>query len=193
MESIKIIKNFIPIEDASTMIGYINQNLDSFSSNPKKLWFKKFFGLDEVYKEGRGEPVIDGLGNIKGLSVKIVEDLKNTISENFNDPEPIFLNSFWFAKHLPGDDIPPHVDTDDEYNTQFAYSSILYLNTVQLGGVLNFPNLNLNFKPEACDLIIFPSKGEKMLHEVASIGEDRYTLPMWFTKDKDLELKFAGN
>jgi hypothetical protein len=29
-----------------------------------------------------------------------------------------------------------------------------------------------------------------MFHEVKSIGQDRYTVPMWFTKDKSLELKF---
>lgn len=39
---------------------------------------------------------------------------------------------------------------------------------------------------------MFPSIGEDMLHGVSHIGEVRYTLPMWFTKDKDLELKFAG-
>jgi hypothetical protein len=193
MQSIKTIKNFIPIEDASTLIEYIDQNLHSFSSDRNGLWFKKFFGIDDIYKHGKGEPIIDGLGNIKELSVNIVKDVKNTMSEHFNDPEPIFLNSFWFAKHLPGDNVLAHVDTEDGYNQQFVYSAILYLNTVEDGGVLNFPNLNLSFKPEACDLIIFPSNGEEMLHEVMGIGEDRYTLPMWFTKDKALELKFAGN
>jgi hypothetical protein len=193
MQSIKTIKNFIPIEDAYTLIEYIDQNLHSFSSDRSGLWFKKFFGIDDIYKHGKGEPIIDCLGNIKELSVNIVEDVKNTMSEHFNDPEPIFLNSFWFAKHLPGDNVLAHVDTEDGYNQQFVYSAILYLNTVQHGGVLDFPNLNLSFKPEACDLIIFPSNGEEMLHEVMGIGEDRYTLPMWFTKDKALELKFAGN
>lgn len=181
------------MEDASTLIEYIDHNLNSFSSDMNGFWFKKFFGIDDIYKHGKGEPIIDGLGDIKGLSVKIVEYIKNTISEQFNDPEPIFLNSFWFAKHLPGDNVQAHVDTEDGYNQQFVYSAILYLNTVNDGGVLDFTNLNLSFKPEACDLIIFPSNGEEMLHEVMGIGEDRYTLPMWFTKDKDLELKFAGD
>ena len=190
-EVVKIVKNVISLENSVTLIEYINKNLHSFSSNPKKLWFKKFFGMDDVYKQGRCEPVINGLGDIKELSVKVAEAVKNTIVEQFADTEPIFLNSLWFAKHLPGDDVPVHVDNEEGENEQFAYSTILYLNTVEDGGVLNFPKLNLSFKPEACDLIVFPSQGKDMLHEVISIGEDRYTMPMWFTKDKDLELKFG--
>lgn len=188
---IKVINNFISLKDSAILIEYINQNSHSFSSDKAGLWFKKFFGIDDIYKHGKGEPVIDGLGDIKELAVVIVEGVKNTMLKHFTDTEPIFLNSFWFAKHLPGDNVQAHVDTEEGYNQQFVYSAILYLNTVEDGGVLHFPKLNLSFKPKACDLIIFPSNGDDMLHEVMGIGEERYTLPMWFTKDKNLELKFA--
>jgi hypothetical protein len=188
---IKVISNFISLSDAATLIKYIDENSPSFSSDNKGLWFKKFFGIDDIYKHGKGEPVIDGLGAIKEVSINIVEAVKTSMSEHFMDTEPIFLNSLWFAKHLPGDNVQAHVDTEEGYNQQFVYSAILYLNTVEDGGVLNFPKLNLSFKPKACDLIIFPSGGDNMVHEVMGIGENRYTLPMWFTKDKDLELKFT--
>ncbi len=188
---IKVISNFISLSDAATLIKYIDENSHSFSSDNKGLWFKKFFGIDDIYKHGKGEPVIDGLGAIKEVSINIVEAVKTSMSEHFMDTEPIFLNSLWFAKHLPGDNVQAHVDTEEGYNQQFVYSAILYLNTVEDGGVLNFPKLNLSFKPKACDLIIFPSGGDNMVHEVMGIGENRYTLPMWFTKDKDLELKFT--
>jgi hypothetical protein len=189
--TIKVIKNLISLDEATVLIEYIDKNAHHFSSDMKGLWFKKFFGIDDIYKHGKGEPVITGLGDVEGLSVRIVEDVKDAMSSHFMDTEPIFLNSFWFAKHLPGDKVVAHVDTEDGYNEQFVYSAILYLNTVEDGGVLTFPRLDLSFKPEACDLIIFPSDGEDMLHEVVGIGEDRYTLPMWFTKDKELELKFS--
>lgn len=188
-EIVKIVKNVISLEDSAILIEYINKNVHSFSSNPKKLWFKKFFGMDDVYKQGRCEPVISGLDDIKDLSIKVAEAVKNAVVEQFVETEPIFLNSLWLAKHLPGDNVPVHVDNEEGENEQFAYSTILYLNTVEDGGILNFPKLGLSFKPKACDLIAFPSQGKDMLHEVISIGEDRYTMPMWFTKDKDLELK----
>ena len=193
MEPVKVIKNFISEEEAARLVDYIENNHLSFSTNMDKLWFKKFFGIDEVYRRGKAEPIIDGLGDIKDLSVKIVEDIKNTILDHFNEINPIFLNCFWFVKHLPGDWVSPHLDTDEGGNPQFVYSAILYLNTIQDGGVLDFTTLNLSFKPEACDLIIFLSQGDDMLHGVESIGEYRYTLPMGFTKDKSLELKFAGD
>ena len=195
MEPVKVIKNFISLEDATILIEYMDKNAHSFSSNKTKLWFKKFFGIDDIYRRGSGmaKPIIDGLGEITDLSIRIVKDTKSVVLQHFDDTDPIFLNSFWLAKHLPGDNVSVHVDTEDGANPQFFYSSILYLNTVESGGALDFPNMNLSFKPEACDLIIFLSHGEDMLHGVENIGEYRYTMPMWFTKDKSLELKFAGD
>lgn len=188
MQQVKVIKNFISMDDALTIIDYIDKNHLSFSSNMDKKWFKNFFGIDEISKRCSGKTIIDGLGDIKGLSVNIVEYVKDAISNEYDEHDTLFLNSLWFVKHLPGDIVQAHVDVED----QFAYSTVLYLNTLKDGGVLDFPNLNLSFRPEACDLIMFPSHGEEFLHQVADIGEDRYTFPMWFTKDKDLELKFAG-
>ena len=190
MNPIITIPNFISPQQASALIDYIDKNAHTFSSDRNGLWFKKFFGLDDIYKHGKGEGIIDGLGDIKGLSIQIVEDVKKAMTDKFKDDGDIFLNSLWFAKHLPGDEVVGHVDTEEGYNQQFVYSAILDLNTVEEGGVLEFPFLNLSFKPQAYDLIIFPSDGEDMFHEVKSIGQNRYTLPMWFTKDKDLELKF---
>jgi hypothetical protein len=190
MNQIKTIKNFISLEDASLIIDYIDKNYKSFFSDKAGTSFKKFFGLDDIYKSGNAEPIIDGLDNIKELSVRIVEDTKDLLSKEFDDDEPILLNSFWFVRHLAGDTVVGHADTEDGHDPQFVYSAILYLNTLEKGGNLDFPLLGLSFKPNAGDLIIFPSSGEKMFHEVKSIGQDRYTVPMWFTKDKSLELKF---
>jgi hypothetical protein len=193
MEPVKVIKNFISVEEANTLVDYIEKNHLSFSTNMDKLWFKKLFGLDISSKAGKSERTIHGLGDITDLSVRIVKDTKDALSKHFNDTDTIFLNCFWFVKHLPGDWVSPHLDTDDGENLQFFYSAVLYLNTVKDGGDLEFPTLNLSFKPEACDLIIFLSRGDEMLHEVSHIGENRYTIPMWLTKDKDFELKFAGD
>jgi hypothetical protein len=189
MHRIKTIGNFITPQEASIIIEYIDKNKHTFSSDNGGLWFKKFFGIDDIYKHGKGYPVIDGLGDIKELSIEIVEKVKRTMVSEFDDNN-IFLNSLWYTKHMPGDTVVGHVDTEEGYNQQFVYSAILYLNKVDEGGELDFPLLDLSFKPQAYDLIIFPSDGEEMFHEVKAIGQDRYTLPMWFTKDETLELKF---
>ena len=193
MTPIKIIKNVITKDEASTILEYINTNYKTFHSSENKLCYKKLFGLDGLYETGLCEGIIDGLGDIKNLSIEIVNRLKGLILETFDENDDIFLNSLWFVKHLPGDKIDLHSDTAEGGDIQFVYSAVLYLNTLEDGGVLDFPKLNLSIKPEFGDLILFQADGEDMYHKVDHIGADRYTMPMWFTKTKDLELKFAGD
>ena len=192
MDKIKVIKNFISKDEAALIINYIDRNQDSFSKDPHGFWFKKFFGLDAVYRAGACEGLIEGLEDVRDLSIYIANNIKNIIGQEYEDKNDIFLNSMWFVKHLPGASVSVHSDLNDGTDYQFVYSSVLYLNTIEDGGALEFPALNLSIKTEIGDLVLFPTVGEDMFHGVSSIGEIRYTLPMWFTKDKDLELKFAG-
>jgi hypothetical protein len=39
--------------------------------------------------------------------------------------------------------------------------------------------------------VLFKAGDFGSLHQVKHIGEDRYSIPMWFTTDKNYELKFA--
>lgn len=193
MKPVKVIKYFVSKDDANLIIDYIDRNQESFTKNTDLLWLKKFFGLDVLYRAGGCEGIIEGLEDITDLCIGIVENIKTMIAKEYEDIDEIFLNSFWLVKHLPGSVVGEHNDLDNGEDGQFVYSSVLYLNTIEDGGDLEFPNLNLSISTESGDLVMFPSDGEDMTHRVSSIGQDRYTLPMWFTKDKTLELKFAGN
>jgi hypothetical protein len=189
MEKIKVIKDVISIDDANLIIDYIDKNLESFTSSPKWKRFQMMFGVDAYHGE-RSKPVIDGLQDITSLVKEHMDIIKKIISYEFDDQEEIFLSSLWLAKQIPGAAIKGHLDVDDGSNDHFVYSAVLYLNKVDIGGVLDFPKLGVSIKPEFGDLVVFPSIGEDMFHEVKTIGEDRYTLPMWFTKNKSLELPF---
>lgn len=190
MERIKVIKNFISKEDAALIIKYIDRNQESFSKDIHGFWFRRFFGLDSAHKKGAYKGVIEGLENVRGLCIDISENIIKSINQEYQDSDEIFLNSLWFAKHLPGASLPVHSDIGDGADNHFAYSSVLYLNTLEDGGELDFPDFNLSVKPEVGDLVIFTSD---ILHGVDHVGEIRYSMPIWFTKDKELELKFAGD
>ena len=59
-------------------------------------------------------------------------------------------------------------------------ASVYYINDDYEGGEINFPDHNLNIKPKANSLIIFPGN-ENYVHEVRKIiDKDRYTSSMWF-------------
>jgi predicted 2-oxoglutarate/Fe(II)-dependent dioxygenase YbiX len=60
------------------------------------------------------------------------------------------------------------------------YSGIVYLNTMTNGGELHFEASNYSYKPEAGDLVLFPSH-EGGRHGVNRIDEVRYSFLMWMT------------
>ena len=188
MDKIKIIKNVITPEDANLIIDYINTDLESFGKSPGNKRFTKMFGFDATHQH-MSKVVVEGLGDIsdlvKGYTQKAIKEIENVF-----DDRDVLLSSLWFAKQISGGDIRGHSDIDNGLNDHFLYSGVLYLNTVEDGGVLEFPKLGISIKPVFGDLIVFVSRGDEMFHEVKRIGEDRYTLPMWFTKNRDCELLF---
>ena len=188
MDKIKVIKNVIKTDDAALIINYMNRNIDSFVTGGGKR-FHKLFGIDEFHKE-ISSPVVEGVEDITDLMKDTVNSIKKILAHEFNDNDEILLASFWLGKQIPGARVGSHLDVDDGTNSHFIYSAVLYLNTIQDGGVLEFPALDVAIKPEFGDLVIFLSGGEDMAHEVKIINEERYTIPMWFTKNKSLELLF---
>jgi len=202
LEKIKIIKNFLSIDDANKIINYINNNIqnaveyDTDGSTPnfvylKDRFYKRRMGLDDEMNVYKPERSISKLYEIEGLVKDISVKINKTIKEVFSDEDQIYLNSLFLVKHLKKDFLRMHSDSGDGYQQHFAYSSVLYLNTVENGGELEFPNLGLTIKPIVGDLVLFITKGEDMIHEVKVTNEERYTMPMWFTKDKTREVQFV--
>jgi hypothetical protein len=189
MDKIKVIKNVITPEDANLIIDYINTNLESFGKSPGNKRFTKMFGFDATHQHMSKVTIEGELEDIRDLIRGYVNKAIGIIEDEYKD-NGVLLSSLWFAKQIDGGDIRGHSDIDNGLNDHFVYSAVLYLNTVEDGGVLEFPKLGISIKPVFGDLVIFPSHGDDMFHEVKRIGEDRYTLPMWFTKNKENELLF---
>jgi hypothetical protein len=186
MHQIKYVPNFIDKEKIDFFIDYINFLEESI---PEKFGYYQSgkrialqFGEDlynDVYTHLSLDLVKDKQQEIRDVFKKIVDRITTLYSEE----DDLHVCSFWFAKQYPGAIIPEHDDTDDGSNSHFEYSVVLYLNTIKDGGILEFPQLKYSHNPTAGDLIIFPTKttGE---HLVSKIGEDRYSLVFWVTKDK---------
>lgn len=202
LDDIKIIKNFLSLEDAQRVINYINDSIAtavdwlSDGSTPNFVyrpdrWYKRRMGLDDLMPNYSPERSISNLREVEGLIKGIVENARVEIGKAFNDQDKLYLNSLWLTKHLIDDSLTLHSDTGSGYNPQFYYSSILYLNTVDDGGELYFPNLDLYVKPSVGDLVAFPAHGVLMEHEILVTGQERFTIPMWFTKDPTQEVQFV--
>jgi len=201
-DKVKIIKNFLSKEDADRIISYIDNNTESAldwltdGSSPNFVyrpdrWYKRRMGLDDEMPGYKPERSISRLEEIDGLIKDVIDRAKVEIKSSFGDEDDLYINSLWLAKHLKRDWLTLHSDVGRGYHSWFAYSSVLYLNTVKYGGELYFPYLNLYVKPNMGDLVVFLSHGDDMEHEIKMTAEERYTVPMWFTKNPDKEVKFT--
>jgi predicted 2-oxoglutarate/Fe(II)-dependent dioxygenase YbiX len=72
-----------------------------------------------------------------------------------------------------------HVDDDPKIYPRI-FSSVIYLNDVDLGGETYFPKFNLSVKPRAGRLLMFPS-GFAYVHGAKTpISNDKYAIVSWF-------------
>lgn len=189
--SIKVIKNFVSEEDMKALRDYNDELLATkldlfFIGNSGKRPVLQF-GKDNSQKNSHHSTENILTSDAEELLSSIFSKTISTINVEYDDPTPLYLCSFWFAKQLPGANVAAHDDTDEGSNTQFKYSAVLYLNTLSNTGSLDFISLGHSIKPEAGDLVIFPSQGTG-LHEVKPIDQTRYTIPMWFTDKPEYAL-----
>lgn len=193
MDNIRIIKNVITKEEASRIINYTDTNLGSFHKSKFYNRYQLIFGVEDGYFNDMAKSLINGLEEITELCKDIVNKSKSILSDEFEDKEEILLSGFWLAKQTAGGGVKLHHDHDGGLNNHFCYSAVLYLNTLADSGRLDFPEIGLSISPEVGDLVVWPSGIKELSHEVKTINEDRHSVPMWFTKDKNFELNFAGD
>jgi predicted 2-oxoglutarate/Fe(II)-dependent dioxygenase YbiX len=66
-----------------------------------------------------------------------------------------YMEAINFVRYTPGQHFAVH--TDHGFSYTCTLSSVMYLNDDYNGGEIWFPYLNIKFKPEAGDIIFFPS------------------------------------
>jgi len=192
MENVRIIKNFLDAQAVAKFIEYtdlLEQHMpEEFSTYQDGKRLALQFGNDLYH------------GHSSRLDLTLLGDMESDVREYFKlaiqatkdsfDVDPaaeLFVCSFWIAKQYPGATVEEHEDTDDGHNPHFEYSAVLYLNTLEGSGDLEFTELGYKCSPAAGDLVIFPSKSTGM-HRVSKILEDRYSMPLWLTFDRSFEL-----
>lgn len=195
LDKVEVSPQFVPEEDLEYYINMINRlerdHLDKFMVTQNNKRLALIFGNyeNDIKNELLARPYFDileeeELVNLRSLMAKIIDKLKDF----YNVTDELYMCSMFFAKQYPGAQVVMHSDVDRGANPHFEYSSVLYLNTLKVGGELKFASLNYSHKPEKGDLVFFPSKTTGM-HYVKPVNEDRYSLCFWTTKDKRFELK----
>jgi hypothetical protein len=177
--TIQIIKDFVSEQDSYIVSDFIENNLDRFVLNSERKRRMMRFGYDEELPHQaihNMNPVLEIKKTLLGIFDKTV---------GLFDDE-VYLTSWFLSKQFPGGKLTPHIDgVPDGPNKHLEYTAMLYLNTLEDNGTISFPDAGFGITPERGDLVIFKSKEDR--HEVSEITQDRYSLPMWFTKDKNFE------
>ena len=105
----------------------------------------------------------------EGILLKIQDLVKDTHT---------VTKTLSFMRMFPGDEMDAHTDA---YLEETEYGVLLYLNDCFNGGEIYYPDFNLEYKPEAGDLIIHHAT---IKHGVRKVIEGvRYSYPTFLIKN----------
>lgn len=183
---IEISSNFINTEDCKSFIDFINTNQNIFVGPLGRTVLQ--FGFDDHRKNYTD--IVSGIESINNLAIiyfnKIIKELKNI----YNEDKELYIASFWLSKGMPGSRVRLHSDQEDGYNSHFKYSTISYFNSVDSGNEIIFPNIGYKYSPVEGDMLSWISGDKDSIHEVPSVKETRYSMPIWVTDNPKYKLNY---
>lgn len=178
-QDIIVYKNFISSDDCVKII----QVLDAQANSGAISWMPISFyeSYSSVLPKDNDQEVIDA-----GLSPTIFSDIEKAMPEAIAsvhelDQKIISKIGYHAQKWEPGAYARIHSDNTDARGnygafTRSRYAGFLYLNDNFKGGLLKFPDQNIEIKPEVGMLAVFDG-GFNNMHEVSLIESGvRYTM-----------------
>lgn len=155
--AIFVYKNIFPKE--MRIIETIEEAL-SLPNTPFQWDNSSAIGDESVIKidHANWEPRTEYSAAVLDLHDLIIQKVKQCIEHYrpLNNLRPIeYIDGITVAKYGAGNYFEVHADDGDYYRC--ILSTVGYPNDEYKGGDLTFPNFNLTYKPEAGDLVLFPS------------------------------------
>lgn len=159
------------------------------------LLYETFWSPD-VGQDYDGNRVIDHSVFSRSTEIEqylrgVAKRLQDRIQEFFGVTD-LVLESLFLAALREGGFHDAHADNEKyvsgkwmpNHTPQRDYTAIVYLNSDFSGGDLWFPQHNVCISPKCGLLVAFPSSGD-FVHGVDRVSRGtRYSLPVWFTRDK---------
>jgi hypothetical protein len=148
-------------------------------------------GTDFNGDRGLYYTVFSGSTEVKQYLRALSKRLQDRIQEFFG-VTGLFLEALFLAALLKGAFHKRHADNEKyvggkwipNHVPQRDYTALVYLNSDFGGGDLRFPQHNVCIRPQRGLLVAFPSNGA-FVHRVTRVNRGtRYSMPVWFTKDK---------
>lgn len=171
--------NVVTVDDPRFGILIYKSNIDSFIvndlettlTNSNDTYFKWNEALVGYYErmpgyrdcfdckigEGNFNSIPDNLVKLKEIYTTCSDLIKNCVSHysSMHSINMEYMEAINFVKYGPGEHFAAHNDHGFSYIC--TVSSVMYLNDDYEGGELEFTKLGIKIKPEAGDIVVFPS------------------------------------
>jgi len=178
-KDIVIYENFIDADTAAKLVKVLDKHAEVGLINWMPISFYESYS--SVLPLDNDEEVI-----ALGLSPTIFSDIENAMPEaiaSVHDLDPKIISKIGYhtQKWEPGAYARIHSDNTDEHGnsgafTRSRYAGFLYLNDNFEGGLLRFPNQDIEIQPKIGMLAVFDG-GFNNMHEVSLIETGvRYTI-----------------
>lgn len=178
-EDIVVYENFLTPEDSANLIKVLDKQAENGSIQWTPISFYESYS-SILPKDG--DPELEEfnlpstfLSDVKAKMIEAVASIKGL------DPKVIVEIGYHTQKWEPGAYARKHSDNTDEHGNTgpFArsrYAAFIYLNDDFEGGLLCFPDQNVEIQPKVGSLAVFDG-GHKNMHEVTMITKGvRYTI-----------------
>jgi hypothetical protein len=188
-KDIVVYENFVDADTAAKLIKVLDKHAELGTITWMPISFYESYS--SVLPQDEDEHVI-----AEGLPSDIFSQMKKGIIEavaSVHDLDPKIISQIGYhtQKWEPGAYARKHSDNTDEHGnsgafTRSRYAAFLYLNDNFEGGLLQFPDQNLDIKPKVGMLAAFDG-GFNNMHEVSLITSGvRYTLgSFWDDREED--------
>lgn len=199
--SVKILKAYVSLEDCFEYINFLDQH--SYESERpgiiNALGYPTSLAASLTNEEtgalhGNDDPVNKKLG-------KLYEQIKKTAEEFFGVEIDLCQSNYQLL--LPGASNPLHADATkldgspiqpDGTPEELEWSGLLYLNTYGKdfeGGVISWPEFDIDYYPEAGDLVLFRGDVEHR-HGVSEVlsGKRRNIVFFWANRGNVSDVNF---
>jgi hypothetical protein len=178
-KDIVVYKNFLTKDECEKIVNALDAQADSGKISWMPISFYESYS--SVLPQDNDKEVLDA-----GLPPTIFSDIENKMPEaiaSVHDLDPKIISKIGYhtQKWEPGAYARIHSDNTDEHGnsgafTRSRYAGFLYLNDDFEGGLLKFPDQNIEIKPEVGMLAVFDG-GFNNMHEVSLITSGvRYTI-----------------
>lgn len=178
-EDIIVYEKFLTEEESANLIKVLDKQADNGSIQWTPISFYESYS--SVLPQD-GDPELEEfnlpstfLSDVKTKMIEAVASIKGL------DPKTIVEIGYHTQKWEPGAYARKHSDNTDEHgNTgpfeRSRYAAFIYLNDDFEGGLLKFPDQNIEIQPKVGTLAVFDG-GHKNMHEVTMITKGvRYTI-----------------